>query len=64
MEIPAYTLSILALLKTGRRMPLCLTMVIGGVACLCTMIFEKGELGMLGLMYMFLMKLESSRSFE
>ncbi|XP_043232281.1 organic cation transporter protein-like [Amphibalanus amphitrite] len=41
VEIPAYALSTLALLKTGRRLPLCISMVIGGVACLCTMIFEK-----------------------
>ena len=46
VEIPAYTLSIFALLKTGRRMPLCISMVVGGVACLCTMIFEKGEMTM------------------
>ncbi|XP_037082089.1 organic cation transporter protein-like [Pollicipes pollicipes] len=41
VEIPAYTLSIIVLLKGGRRWALCLSMVIGGVACLCTMIFEK-----------------------
>ena len=43
VEIPAYALSTVALLKTGRRLPLCVSMVVGGVACLCTMIFEKGE---------------------
>lgn len=41
VEIPAYTLSIFVLLKSGRRPALCLSMVLGGIACLCTMIFEK-----------------------
>lgn len=41
VEIPAYAISIYLLMRSGRRWPLCLTMVIGGTACLGTMIFEK-----------------------
>jgi len=42
VEIPAYTLSIFVLLKSGRRIALCSSMVVGGIACLCTMFFTKG----------------------
>lgn len=37
VEIPALAASILFLIKLGRRWPLCLTLVVGGLACLSTM---------------------------
>ena len=36
VEIPAVALSIVILLKGGRRWPLGLTMMLSGVACACT----------------------------
>ncbi|KAL4112308.1 hypothetical protein QTP88_016122 [Uroleucon formosanum] len=38
VEIPAILISVVILLKMGRRIPLCLTMVAGGIACLLTTI--------------------------
>lgn len=38
VEIPAILISVFILLKMGRRMPLCITMVAGGIACLLTTI--------------------------
>ncbi|XP_065222264.1 organic cation transporter protein-like isoform X2 [Planococcus citri] len=38
VEVPAIALSILILLKMGRRAPLCLTLVCSGVACFLTLI--------------------------
>lgn len=38
VEIPSILISVVILLKMGRRMPLCLTMVGGGIACLLTTI--------------------------
>lgn len=37
VEIPALAASILFLVRMGRRWPLCLTLVIGGLACLATL---------------------------
>ncbi|KAJ8960531.1 hypothetical protein NQ318_013819 [Aromia moschata] len=37
VEIPAVAISIFILLKSGRRWPLSLTMIISGVACACTL---------------------------
>ncbi|KAJ1531581.1 hypothetical protein ONE63_000253 [Megalurothrips usitatus] len=45
VEVPSIALSILFLLKTGRRWPFCLTLVVGGVACLLTLFVpEEGSL--------------------
>lgn len=41
VEIPAIAISILILLKMGRRWPLCLTIVGSGIACLLTLFFGK-----------------------
>ncbi|XP_025194418.1 organic cation transporter protein-like isoform X1 [Melanaphis sacchari] len=38
VEIPSILISVVILLKMGRRIPLCLTMVAGGIACLLTTI--------------------------
>lgn len=38
VEIPSILISVVILLKMGRRIPLCLTMVVGGIACLLTTI--------------------------
>ncbi|XP_034253034.1 organic cation transporter protein-like isoform X2 [Thrips palmi] len=38
VEVPSIALSILILLKMGRRWPCCLTLVVGGVACLLTLL--------------------------
>ncbi|XP_050532555.1 organic cation transporter protein-like isoform X2 [Daktulosphaira vitifoliae] len=38
VEIPSILISVVILLKMGRKKPLCLTMVAGGVACLLTTI--------------------------
>ncbi|VVC43030.1 Hypothetical protein CINCED_3A022033 [Cinara cedri] len=38
VEIPSILISVVILLKMGRRMPLCVTMVAGGIACLLTTI--------------------------
>lgn len=37
VEIPALAASVLFLVKMGRRWPLCLTLAIGGIACLATL---------------------------
>jgi hypothetical protein len=42
VEIPAIAISILFLLKMGRRWPLCLTMMGSGVACLLTLTITPG----------------------
>jgi len=42
VEIPAILISVVILLKMGRRIPLCLTMVAGGIACLLTTILPAG----------------------
>uniref|UniRef100_A0A146LK24 Organic cation transporter protein n=2 Tax=Lygus hesperus TaxID=30085 RepID=A0A146LK24_LYGHE len=44
VELPAIGLSILILLKMGRRLPLCIATVLAGVACLLT-IFVKSDGG-------------------
>ncbi|KAJ9582503.1 hypothetical protein L9F63_003196 [Diploptera punctata] len=44
VEIPAIAISILFLLKMGRRWPLCLTLVGSGIACLLTLIIDPGNL--------------------
>ncbi|KAK6640769.1 hypothetical protein RUM44_012466 [Polyplax serrata] len=41
VEIPAIALSILILLKMGRRWPLCLTLLGSGIACLLTLPFGE-----------------------
>ena len=38
VEVPAIGLSILILLKMGRRIPLCLTLVCAGTACFLTLV--------------------------
>lgn len=43
VEIPAIAMSILILLKMGRRRPLCLTTLGAGVACLMTAAFQQGS---------------------
>ncbi|XP_063233832.1 organic cation transporter protein-like isoform X2 [Bacillus rossius redtenbacheri] len=43
VEIPSIAISILILLKMGRRWPLCLTLVGGGVACLLTLAVPAGR---------------------
>uniref|UniRef100_A0A8D8UN70 Organic cation transporter protein n=1 Tax=Cacopsylla melanoneura TaxID=428564 RepID=A0A8D8UN70_9HEMI len=43
VEIPAIAMSILILLKMGRRRPLCLTTMGAGVACLTTLAFPQGS---------------------
>ncbi|KAI5727113.1 hypothetical protein M8J76_014403 [Diaphorina citri] len=43
VEIPAIAMSILILLKMGRRRPLCLTTMAAGVACLVTLAFPQGS---------------------
>lgn len=43
VEIPAIILSIYILLKMGRRIPLCLTTVLAGIACLMTLGFAPGS---------------------
>jgi len=43
VEIPAIAMSIGILLKMGRRWPLCLTLVIGGVACLLTLFISTSS---------------------
>ena len=42
VEIPAIAISILFLLKMGRRWPLCLTLMGSGVACLLTLTITPG----------------------
>ncbi|CAG0878579.1 unnamed protein product [Darwinula stevensoni] len=42
VEIPAYALSIIVLLYTGRRFPLSAAMIIGGSACLLALLVPKG----------------------
>jgi len=42
VEIPSILISVVILLKMGRRIPLCLTMVAGGIACLLTTILPPG----------------------
>lgn len=41
VEIPSILISVVILLKMGRRIPLCLTMVAGGIACLLTTILPS-----------------------
>ncbi|KAK3925868.1 Organic cation transporter protein [Frankliniella fusca] len=43
VEVPSIALSILILLKMGRRWPFCLTLLVGGVACLLTLLVPKGD---------------------
>lgn len=40
VEIPALAASILFLVRMGRRWPLCLTLAIGGIACLATLLID------------------------
>jgi hypothetical protein len=44
VEVPAVAISILFLLKMGRRWPLCLTLVGSGVACLLTLTIPPGTI--------------------
>jgi len=46
VEIPAIAISILFLLKMGRRWPLCLTLMGSGVACLLTLTITPGNEGL------------------
>ncbi|XP_025407672.1 organic cation transporter protein-like isoform X1 [Sipha flava] len=41
VEIPSILISVVILLKMGRRLPLCITMVAGGIACLFTTIIPS-----------------------
>lgn len=41
VEIPALAASVLFLVRMGRRWPLCLTLAIGGVACLATLLVSS-----------------------
>lgn len=43
VEVPAIGLSIIILLKMGRRIPLCLTLVSAGIACFLTLIVPNGK---------------------
>ena len=43
VEVPSIALSILILLKMGRRWPCCLTLVVGGVACLLTLLVPQSK---------------------
>lgn len=43
VEIPAIAISILFLLKMGRRWPLCLTLMGSGIACLLTLTISPGN---------------------
>lgn len=43
VEIPALAASILFLVRMGRRWPLCLTLVVGGVACLATLTIDANS---------------------
>lgn len=43
VEIPAYLLSWPLLARIGRRWPLCLSMLLGGLACASTMFVPVGK---------------------
>ena len=43
VEFPAYALCIYLLKKFGRRLPLCVAMLGGGLACLLTIPFTDGK---------------------
>lgn len=43
VEIPAIAVSILFLVKLGRKWPLCLTLILSGVACLATLLVPKDQ---------------------
>ncbi|XP_014251429.2 organic cation transporter protein-like isoform X1 [Cimex lectularius] len=45
VELPAIAVSILFLLKMGRRWPLCITTILSGIACLLTTVIPKDENG-------------------
>lgn len=55
VEIPAIAISILFLIKMGRRWPLCLTLMGSGVACLLTLVIPPGEANLQWLTIMFAM---------
>jgi OCT family organic cation transporter-like MFS transporter 4/5 len=43
VEIPAYGFSIYIVIKLGRKLPLCIVMIGGGIACLLTISIKKGD---------------------
>lgn len=43
VEAPAYILTWWAMGKWGRRWPVCLTMLLGGLACCCCMLVPEGK---------------------
>lgn len=78
VELPTYVFLWPAMDRWGRRWTLCLSMVVGGVACLATFLVQNGECGvhrqlsihtisralLLSLAYSWTLKIDASRPSE